>query len=54
MLRKWEDEASTGNHKGKQVMEVDFDHYSSLLEKSDDEQFSRDSYYYNAHEIKEE
>jgi hypothetical protein len=24
--RKWEDEPSTGNHKGKQVMEVDFDH----------------------------
>jgi len=26
MQRKWEDEPSTGNHKGKQVMEVDFDH----------------------------
>jgi hypothetical protein len=54
MLRKWEDDgASTDRHKGKQVMEVDFVHQSSPMNKSNDEQFSRDSQY-NAHEIKKE
>jgi hypothetical protein len=54
MLRKWEDDgASTDSHKGKQVMEVDFVHQSSPMNKSNDEQFSRDSQY-NAHEIKKE
>jgi len=54
MLRKWEDhEASIDSHKGMQVMEVDFVHQSSPMNKSNDEQFSRDSQY-NAHEIKKE
>jgi hypothetical protein len=54
MLRKWEDhEAPTDSHKGKQVMEVDFVHQSSPMNKSNDEQFSRDLQC-NAHEIKKE
>jgi hypothetical protein len=43
MLRKWEDDgASTDSYKGKQVMEVDFVHQSSPMNKSNDKQFSRD------------
>jgi hypothetical protein len=41
MLRKCEDEASTDTQKGKQVMEVEFDDYSSPMDKCNDEQISR-------------
>jgi hypothetical protein len=43
MLGKCEDEASIDNQKGKQVVEVEFDDQSSPMDKSDDEQFSKDS-----------
>lgn len=44
MLRKSDDEASTNNEKGKQIVEVEFDHQSSPIDQSDDEQFFRDRY----------
>jgi hypothetical protein len=43
MQRKGESEASTNSEKGKQVVDVVFDDQSSPMDKSDDEQFSKDT-----------
>jgi len=43
MLRKCEDEALTDSKEEKQVVNVKFDDQSSPMNKSDDEQFFKDS-----------
>jgi hypothetical protein len=43
MLRKCEDEALTDSQEEKQVVNVKFDDQSSPMDKSNDEQFFKDS-----------